>query len=179
MPKYQLEKQNKMKIVRYVPIARTESVEDDTILELCDTLSQEQESGLAFASKANARGSWSDKKQLVLLKKYSDLFPPAARRGTAPQVWEKIAAEVNTAAPNDAPLGIVACKRQVEKLMASFLPLFTEAANSSLTGFQRNRTAMEAAAFTCIQRVTHIKNFCRCKYNSNVFYINRSKTLML
>ena len=107
----------------------------------------------------------------MLMKKYGDLFPPAARRGTALQVWEKVAFEVNAVAPKDVPLSVLACKRHVDKIIASFLPTFTEAANSSLTGLQKNRTEMEAAAFTCIQRVTPIKKFCICQYDS-VYFIS-------
>ncbi|OAD04980.1 hypothetical protein MUCCIDRAFT_155769, partial [Mucor lusitanicus CBS 277.49] len=71
-------------------------------------------------SKKN-RGSWTPEKQIVLLQKYAEHFPPGAPWGKSTEAWQKIVVAVNAVAPNDTPLRYDACRRAVDRISERYM----------------------------------------------------------
>lgn len=67
------------------------------------------------------RGSWTPEKQIVLLQKYAEHFPPGAPWGKSTEAWQKIVDSVNAVAPNDTPLRYDACRRAVDRISERYI----------------------------------------------------------
>lgn len=67
------------------------------------------------------RGSWTPEKQIVLLQKYAEHFPPGAPWGKSTEAWQKIVDAVNAVAPNDTPLRYDACRRAVDRISERYM----------------------------------------------------------
>lgn len=74
----------------------------------------------AEESKKN-RGSWTPEKQIVLLQKYAEHFPPGAPWGKSTEAWQRIVDAVNAVAPNDTPLRYDACRRAVDRISERYM----------------------------------------------------------
>ncbi|KAL9540347.1 hypothetical protein MBANPS3_009736 [Mucor bainieri] len=91
------------------------------------------------------RGSWTPEKQVVLLQKYAEHFPPGAPWGKSTEAWQKIVDAVNAVAPNDTPLRYDACRRAVDRISERYLEeeSIQKAAIAALT--KRNKHEGEKA----------------------------------
>ncbi|GAN08609.1 hypothetical protein MAM1_0214c08124 [Mucor ambiguus] len=91
------------------------------------------------------RGSWTPEKQIVLLQKYAEHFPPGAPWGKSTEAWQKIVDAVNAVAPNDTPLRYDACRRAVDRISERYMEeeSIQKAAIAALT--KRNKHEGEKA----------------------------------
>lgn len=142
--------QKRLRIKEYVPpntqnkkpkITEVENTVTEKVVPQHNTEENEDEN-----QTKKRHGSWTDEKELALMRAYVNVFPPAWRRGTVSDGWRKVIEQVNAVAPNDTPLEYDACRRNVDRIM-------NKVKNSTMSRGHRYQQEMEEAALSGLRKV--------------------------
>lgn len=139
--------QKRLRIKEYVPPNsqnKKPRTEENTVTENVEEHHTEENEDESQIKKKH--GSWTDEKELALMRAYVSVFPPAWKRGTVSDGWKKVIEQVNAVAPNDTPLEYDACRRNVDRIISKYK-------NSTMSGGYKYQKEMEEAASSGLRKV--------------------------
>ncbi|KAL0145678.1 hypothetical protein V8B55DRAFT_1583290 [Mucor lusitanicus] len=111
-----------------------------------------QESSLAVVEgnkPSVPRGTFRNKasKILALLNLYKDIYPPRVPFKERSRAWQRIVDGVNSQFPNDVPVHVDVCRKEVQRNVANYASTFSEASVNLNSGSNRRSKELEQVVY--------------------------------
>lgn len=103
------------------------------------------------------RGTFRNKasKILALLNLYKDIYPPRVPFKERSRAWQRIVDGVNSQFPNDVPVHVDVCRKEVQRNVANYASTFSEASVNLNSGSNRRSTELEQVVYNIWIKVCH------------------------